>query len=76
MLCRWPVRDVVSASIHCGDMVRLGRLRRSPNPAAVLPEMWPIVFLDMSAQAGPVLLGFCSAGSVPMALRNQARHVV
>jgi uncharacterized protein (TIRG00374 family) len=65
-------------SIIGGDMVRLAvGLRRSPNPAAVLAGNVADRFLDMSAQAGLVLLGILLLpGSVPMALRNQARHVV
>jgi len=50
-------------SIIGGDMVRLAvGLRRSPNPAAVLAGNVADRFLDMSAQAGLVLLGFCLAG--------------
>jgi len=65
-------------SIIGGDVVRLAvGLRRSPNPAAVLAGNVADRFLDMSAQAGLVLLGILLLpGSVPMALRNQARHVV
>ncbi|HKI11368.1 MAG TPA: lysylphosphatidylglycerol synthase transmembrane domain-containing protein [Candidatus Acidoferrum sp.] len=65
-------------SIIGGDVVRLAvGLRRSPNPAAVLAGNVADRFLDMSAQAGLVLLGILLLpGSVPMALRNQARHAV
>jgi len=65
-------------SIIGGDVVRLAvGLRRSPNPAAVLAGNVADRFLDMSAQAGLLLLGILLLpGSVPMALRNQARHAV
>lgn len=65
-------------SIIGGDVVRLAvGLRRSPNPAAVLAGNVADRFLDMSAQAGLVLLGILLLpGSVPMALRNQARDAV
>ena len=65
-------------SIIGGDVVRLAvGLRRSPNPAAVLAGNVADRFLDMSAQASLVLLGILLLpGSVPMALRNQARHAV
>jgi len=65
-------------SIIGGDVVRLAvGLRRSPNPAAVLAGNVADRFLDMSAQAGLVLLGILLLpGAVPMALRNQARHAV
>lgn len=65
-------------SIIGGDVVRLAvGLRRSPNPAAVLAGNVADRFLDMSAQAGLVLLGILLLpGSVPMAWRNQARHSV
>jgi uncharacterized membrane protein YbhN (UPF0104 family) len=65
-------------SIIGGDVVRLAvGLRRSPNPAAVLAGNVADRFLDMSAQAGLVLLGILLLpGSVPVALRNQARHAV
>jgi glycosyltransferase 2 family protein len=65
-------------SIIGGDVVRLAvGLRRSPNPAAVLAGNVADRFLDMSAQAGLVLLGILLLpGSVPMAWRTQARHVV
>ena len=65
-------------SIIGGDVVRLAvGLRRSPNPAAVLAGNVADRFLDMSAQAGLVLLGILLLpGSVPMALQNQARHAV
>jgi len=47
-------------SIIGGDVVRLAvGLRRSPNPAAVLAGNVADRFLDMSAQAGLVLLGIC-----------------
>jgi uncharacterized protein (TIRG00374 family) len=65
-------------SIIGGDVVRLAvGLRRSPNPAAVLAGNVADRFLDMSAQAGLVLLGILLLpGSVPVGLRNQARHAV
>jgi len=65
-------------SIIGGDVVRLAvGLRRSPNPAAVLAGNVADRFLDMSAQAGLVLLGILLLpGSVPTALRSQARHAV
>ncbi len=65
-------------SIIGGDVVRLAvGLRRSPNPAAVLAGNVADRFLDMSAQAGLLLLGILLLpGSVPVALRNQARHGV
>ena len=65
-------------SIIGGDVVRLAvGLRRSPNPAAVLAGNVADRFLDMSAQAGLVLLGILLLpGSLPMALRNPARHAV
>jgi len=65
-------------SIIGGDVVRLAvGLRRSPNPAAVLAGNVADRFLDMSAQAGLVLLGILLLpGSVPVALQNQARHAV
>lgn len=65
-------------SIIGGDVVRLAvGLRRSPNPAAVLAGNVADRFLDMSAQAGLVLLGILLLpGSVPVNLRSQARHAV
>jgi uncharacterized membrane protein YbhN (UPF0104 family) len=65
-------------SIIGGDVVRLAvGLRRSPNPAAVLAGNVADRFLDMSAQAGLLLLGILLLpGSVPMGLRNPARHAV
>jgi uncharacterized protein (TIRG00374 family) len=65
-------------SIIGGDVVRLAvGLRRSPNPAAVLAGNVADRFLDMSAQAGLVLLGILLLpGSVPVGLRNQAWHAV
>ena len=65
-------------SIIGGDVVRLAvGLRRSPHPAAVLAGNVADRFLDMSAQAGLVLLGILLLpGAVPVALRNQARHAV
>lgn len=65
-------------SIIGGDVVRLAvGLRRSPNPAAVLAGNVADRFLDMSAQAGLLLLGILLLpGSVPVGLRNQARHAV
>ena len=65
-------------SIIGGDVVRLAvGLRRSPNPAGVLAGNVADRFLDMSAQAGLVLLGILLLpGSVPVSLQNQARHAV
>jgi len=65
-------------SIIGGDVVRLALgLRRSPNPAAVLAGNVADRFLDMSAQAGLVLLGvFLLPGAVPVGLRSQARDAV
>jgi glycosyltransferase 2 family protein len=65
-------------SIIGGDVVRLAvGLRRSPNPAAVLAGNVADRFLDMSAQAGLLLLGIVLLpGSVPLGLRDQARHAV
>src|SRR5271165_1243205 len=62
-------------SILGGDVVRIAvGLRRSPNPAAVLAGNVADRFLDMSAQAGLVLLGLLLLpGSVPAALETQAR---
>jgi uncharacterized membrane protein YbhN (UPF0104 family) len=65
-------------SIIGGDVVRLAvGLRRSPNPAAVLAGNVADRSLDMSAQAGLVLLGILLLpGSVPVGLRNQVQHAV
>ncbi len=65
-------------SIIGGDVVRLAvGLRRSPNPAAVFAGNVADRFLDMSAQAGLLLLGILLLpGSVPAGLRSQARHAV
>jgi glycosyltransferase 2 family protein len=54
-------------SIIGGDVIRLAvGLRRSPNPAAVLAGNVVDRFLDMSAQAGLLLLGMILLpGSVP-----------
>jgi uncharacterized protein (TIRG00374 family) len=62
-------------SIIGGDVVRLAvGLRRSPNPAAVLAGNVVDRFLDMSAQAGLVLLGILLLpGSLPAALQFQVR---
>jgi len=62
-------------SIIGGDVVRLAvGLRRSPNPAAVLAGNVVDRFLDMSAQAGLVLLGLLLLpGSLPSALQCQVR---
>src|SRR5271169_3059478 len=60
-------------SIIGGDVVRLAvGLRRSPNPAAVLAGNVVDRFLDMSAQAGLVLLGILLLpGSLPSTLQSQ-----
>ncbi len=65
-------------SIIGGDVVRLAvGLRRSPNPAAVLAGNVADRFLDMTAQAGLLLLGILLLpGSVPEGLRHQARQAV
>lgn len=63
-------------SIIGGDVVRLAvGLRRSPNPAAVLAGNVVDRFIDMTAQAGLVLLGMILLpGSLPATLTNQARR--
>jgi uncharacterized membrane protein YbhN (UPF0104 family) len=63
-------------SIIGGDVVRLAvGLRRSPRPAAVLAGNVADRFLDVTAQAGLVLLGlFLLPGSVPPQLRQSARE--
>ncbi len=63
-------------SIIGGDVVRLAvGLRRSPNPAAVLAGNVVDRFLDMTAQAGLVLLGMILLpGSLPATLTSQARR--
>ena len=62
-------------SIIGGDVVRLAvGLRRSPRPAAVLTGNVADRFLDVSAQAGLVLLGlFLLPGSLPPELQIPAR---
>jgi glycosyltransferase 2 family protein len=62
-------------SIIGGDVVRLAvGLRRSPNPAAVLAGNVVDRFLDMSAQAGLVLLGIILLpGSLPASFTAEAR---
>src|SRR5271157_3717923 len=65
-------------SIIGGDVVRLAvGLRRSPNPAAVLAGNVVDRFLDMSAQAGLVLLGILLLpGSLPSTLQFQVRKAL
>jgi glycosyltransferase 2 family protein len=65
-------------SIIGGDVVRLAvGLRRSPNPAAVLAGNVVDRFLDMSAQAGLVLLGISLLpGSLPLPLSPEAKKGV
>jgi uncharacterized protein (TIRG00374 family) len=62
-------------SIIGGDMVRLAvGLRRSPRPAAVLTGNVADRFLDVTAQAGLVLLGlFLLPGSLPPQLQIPSR---
>ncbi len=62
-------------SIIGGDVVRLAvGLRRSPNPAAVLAGNVVDRFLDMSAQAGLLLLGMILLpGSVPRSFSPEMR---
>jgi hypothetical protein len=62
-------------SIIGGDVVRLAvGLRRSPRPAAVLTGNVADRFLDVSAQAGLVLLGlFLLPGSLPPQLQFPSR---
>src|SRR5215813_741516 len=61
-------------SIIGGDVVRLAvGLRRSPNPAGVLAGNVADRFLDVSAQAGLVLLGvFLLPGSLPAVWQEKA----
>jgi uncharacterized protein (TIRG00374 family) len=65
-------------SIIGGDVVRLAvGLRRSPNPAAVLAGNVLDRFLDMSAQAGLVLLGIILLpGSLPATLEFGVRRAI
>src|SRR5271157_3123084 len=65
-------------SIIGGDVVRLAvGLRRSPNPAAVLAGNVVDRFLDMTAQAGLVLLGIILLpGSLPSTLQFQVRKAL
>lgn len=65
-------------SIIGGDVVRLAvGLRRSPNPAAVLAGNVMDRFLDMSAQAGLVLLGLILLpGSLPTKLGFEVRRAI
>jgi uncharacterized protein (TIRG00374 family) len=65
-------------SIIGGDVVRLAvGLRRSPNPAAVLAGNVLDRFLDVSAQAGLVLLGILLLpGSLPSTLQFRARNAL
>jgi uncharacterized protein (TIRG00374 family) len=62
-------------SIIGGDVVRLAvGLRRSPNPAAVLAGNVADRFIDMTAQAGLVLLGIILLpGSLPTTLKFAVR---
>src|SRR5208283_2052918 len=63
-------------SIIGGDVVRLAvGLRRSPNPAAVLAGNVADRFLDMTAQAGLVIVGLLLLpGSFPTALEAHTRR--
>jgi glycosyltransferase 2 family protein len=63
-------------SIIGGDVVRLAvGLRRSPNPAAVLAGNVADRFLDMTSQAGLVLLGLVLLpGSLPITLASEVRR--
>jgi uncharacterized protein (TIRG00374 family) len=63
-------------SILGGDAVRLAvGLRRSPNPAAVFAGNIADRFLDMTAQAGLVIVGLLLLpGSFPPGLQAQARR--
>jgi glycosyltransferase 2 family protein len=65
-------------SIIGGDVIRLAvGLRRSPNPAAVLAGNVADRFLDVSAQAGLVLLGLVLLpGSLPAQLQLPVRKVI
>jgi glycosyltransferase 2 family protein len=63
-------------SIVGGDVVRLAvGLRKSPRPAAVLAGNLADRFLDVTAQAGLVVLGlFLLPGSLPAVWREKALH--
>ena len=63
-------------SIVGGDVVRLAvGLRNSPRPAAVLAGNLADRFLDVTAQAGLVLLGLALLpGSLPVTLRQRGIH--
>jgi glycosyltransferase 2 family protein len=65
-------------SIVGGDVIRLAvGLRRSPRPAAVLAGNVVDRFLDVTAQAGLVLLGLVLLpGSVPENLQQTARNAL
>jgi uncharacterized protein (TIRG00374 family) len=65
-------------SIIGGDVVRLAvGLRRSPDPAAVLAGNVVDRFLDMTAQAGLVLLGILLLpGSLPKTLEFEVRRAI
>ncbi|MGB7846126.1 MAG: lysylphosphatidylglycerol synthase transmembrane domain-containing protein [Candidatus Acidiferrum sp.] len=65
-------------SIIGGDVVRLAvGLRQSPNPAAVLAGNVLDRFLDLSAQAGLVLLGvLLLPGSLPMRSKFEVRKAI
>ncbi len=65
-------------SIVGGDVIRLAvGLRRSPRPAAVLAGNVVDRFLDVTAQAGLVLLGLILLpGSVPVNLQQTARKAL
>jgi glycosyltransferase 2 family protein len=65
-------------SIVGGDVVRLAvGLRRSPRPTAVVAGNVADRFLDVTAQAGLVLLGLLLlAGSVPPQLHSAAREAL
>src|SRR5271163_1102368 len=65
-------------SIIGGDVIRLAvGLRRSPHPAAVLAGNMVDRFLDVTAQAGLVLLGLALLpGSVPENLQTTAHKAL
>jgi uncharacterized protein (TIRG00374 family) len=65
-------------SIVGGDVIRLAvGLRRSPRPAAVIAGNVVDRFLDVTAQAGLVLLGLALLpGSLPENLQHTARKVL